>query len=108
MDDIQNLLARNIKEARTKLGYSQLKLAEITDLSPVHVNDLEQGRKWVSAKTLDRLARALAMEPYQLLIDKEVSDKLEKFDLLTELLKDLKGKINRNLEETIKHYISKV
>ena len=71
--EIQTVLARNIKSARAKLGYSQQDLAEKADLSPGHMNDLEQGRKWVSADTLQRLAKALMLEPWMLLVARQLS-----------------------------------
>lgn len=38
---IQELLAKNVKEARKKLGISQMELAKRSDLSAGHMNDIE-------------------------------------------------------------------
>ena len=94
---IQLILAQNIKEARSRLGYSQQELAERADLSAGHMNDLEQGRKWVSADTLQRLADALAMEPFMLLLPEGHENHIETFTVLTEYAKTLR----KSLEEVV-------
>jgi len=82
---IQELLARNVKEARKKLGISQMELAKRADLSAGHMNDIEACRRWVSAPTLATLARELHLKPYQLLLE-ENDESMNKYDLLTGLL----------------------
>lgn len=66
--EIRLILAKNLKEQRKKLGYSQEKLAEISSLSVQTINDIEGGRKWVSDKTITKLSKALHIECYQLLM----------------------------------------
>ena len=44
---------------------SQLALAENAGLTHNFVNDIENGKKWVSAETIGKLASALKAEPYQ-------------------------------------------
>ena len=52
--EIRLILAKNLKEQRNRLGYSQEKFAEISSLSVQTVNDIEGGRKWVSDKTITK------------------------------------------------------
>jgi transcriptional regulator with XRE-family HTH domain len=61
-------LACNIKDRRKKLGMSQERLAELTDLSIQTIHFIEECRTWVSDKTLVRLADALGLEAFQLII----------------------------------------
>ncbi|MDR3115994.1 MAG: helix-turn-helix domain-containing protein [Treponema sp.] len=65
---LRKLLSLNIKSRRRLLGLSQKKLAETADLSAQTVNDIEGCRMWVSDKTMVKLAEALQMEVYQLLL----------------------------------------
>jgi transcriptional regulator with XRE-family HTH domain len=58
----------NIKHRRKVLGISQEKLAQAAELSAQTVNDIEGCRMWVSDKTIVKLAQALQVEAYQLLI----------------------------------------
>ena len=50
------------------MGYSQEKLAEKSNLSAQTLNDIEGCRRWVSAATLSKLAKALHIAEYQLLV----------------------------------------
>jgi transcriptional regulator with XRE-family HTH domain len=65
MIQVKELLASNIKTMRKKRGFSQEKLAEITDLSTQSISDIEGRRTWVSDKTLEKLAKAFDVGIYQ-------------------------------------------
>jgi transcriptional regulator with XRE-family HTH domain len=47
---------------------SQVNLAAEADLTHNFINDIESGKKWVSAETLEKLSVALKAEPYQFFI----------------------------------------
>ena len=66
MEPIRRILAGNIRKYRKNFGYSQEKLAEKAGLSAQTLNDIEGCRRWVSAKTLTKLAKALHIAEYQL------------------------------------------
>jgi transcriptional regulator with XRE-family HTH domain len=63
---IKELLSLNIKVLRKKLGFSQEKLAEDAALSSQTISDIEGCRTWVSDKTLERLAKVLNVDVFQL------------------------------------------
>ena len=67
-EPIRRILAKNIKKHRKNYDYSQEKLAEKAGLSAQTLNDIEGCRRWVSAKTITKLAKALNIAEYQLLI----------------------------------------
>jgi transcriptional regulator with XRE-family HTH domain len=67
-DDLRCILSDNIKNARKRLGLTQYRLSIIADLSVPYMTDIERCRTWVSDKTLKKLATALRMKPYQLLL----------------------------------------
>jgi transcriptional regulator with XRE-family HTH domain len=71
LEPIRKILAGNIKRYRKNLGYSQEKLAEKAGLSAQTLNDIEGRRRWVSATTITKLAKALHVDEYQLLIPEE-------------------------------------
>ncbi len=104
---VQGILARNIKTARAKLGVSQHTLAEKADLSPGHINDIEQGRKWVSADALERLAEALLLEPFMLLLPPDYSRELDAFSLLTEYATTVREQIDGALDSTLQEALRK-
>jgi transcriptional regulator with XRE-family HTH domain len=67
-EPIRKVLAGNIKKYRKSLGYSQEKLAEKAGLSAQTLNDIEGCRRWVSPVTMTKLAKALHIAEYQLLM----------------------------------------
>ena len=63
--DIRRLFSKNLKRLRSAANLSQLTLAAESGLTHNFINDIENGKKWVSAETISKLARALKAEPYQ-------------------------------------------
>ncbi|MDR2536463.1 MAG: helix-turn-helix transcriptional regulator [Treponema sp.] len=86
-EELRKVLSGNIKTKRKKLGLSQEKLAERTELSTQTINDIEGRRMWVSDKTLVKLAHALDMKAYELLLPSEAEFKSEPLLSLRENLK---------------------
>ena len=66
--NIRTLFSRNLRRLRTVANMSQLTLAENAGLTHNFINDIENGKKWVSAETIGKLASALKAEPYQFFI----------------------------------------
>ena len=65
--DLRAILGENLKKYRTFKGLSQAKLAEILDISPNFISDMETGKRWLSSDTLANLAEALDVEAYEFL-----------------------------------------
>ena len=105
MLEIQRLLAKNIKEARKKLGLSQAKLAEMVDCSTSFIGEIEICRKFPSAENLQKLADSLGLEPHQLFISDTKSKEFDKQIVLGNVKKELQNKFTKNLEDTIKKYL---
>jgi transcriptional regulator with XRE-family HTH domain len=82
-DPIRKILAENIKKYRKNYGYSQEKLAEKSGLSAQTLNDIEGCRRWVSSKTMSKLAKALNIAEFQLLVpnSEETTKKTDKSSL---------------------------
>lgn len=72
-DDVRKILASNIRKRRKELGITQIKLAELADISEPYMNDIERCQTWVSDKTLAKLAWALNLDLYELFIVPEKS-----------------------------------
>jgi transcriptional regulator with XRE-family HTH domain len=66
--DLRKILSENIRKNRVALHISQEKLAESADISMPYLRDIEYCKTWVSDKTLSKIARALNVEAYELLI----------------------------------------
>jgi len=65
---IRTLFSKNLKRLRAIANLSQVNLAVEADLTHNFINDIESGKKWVSAETIEKLAIALKAEPYQFFI----------------------------------------
>lgn len=60
-------LKENIKKYREALNLSQEKLSEIANISQDYVSLIERGKRIPSIKRLCMIAKALGVEPYELL-----------------------------------------
>jgi len=102
---IRKVLSNNIKKFRGILNYTQEKLAEKTGLSSQTLNDIEGCRRWVSSKTLSKLAKALNINEFELLLPdiQGIAQKPKKSSLksLITLKKKLKNLIDTQFEEAI-------
>ena len=102
-EPIRKILSNNIKKYRGVLHYSQEKLAEKAGLSSQTLNDIEGCRRWVSSKTLSKLAKTLQINEYQLLLPERESQKTAHSSLksLIALQKTIKRSIDTQFEEAI-------
>ena len=66
ISNIREILAKNLKENRKRLGITQPQLAEKAGLSTHYLAMIEVARKFPTAEMLERLAKALNIETYEL------------------------------------------
>lgn len=71
---IRNLFAKNLKRLRENARMSQFDLAALTDRAPNFINDIEHEKKFVSEKTIAKLAMALKVEPHEFFLPEEKWD----------------------------------
>jgi transcriptional regulator with XRE-family HTH domain len=99
-EEVQRILSGNVKTQRNKLQISQERLAEAAGLSVQTINDIEGGRKWVSAKTITKLSIALDVECFQLLIP-DFFNQNRKETSPTQNLMKLKEKMHKGVDALI-------
>jgi transcriptional regulator with XRE-family HTH domain len=106
-EKLRKILSGNIKGRRNILKISQEKLAEQADLSAQTINDIEGCRMWVSDKTMAKLARALRVEAYQLLIPAAGAEKdsgpPSPAETLLTLRRRLKDYIDEQFDQVLKN-----
>jgi len=103
--NIRSLFSRNLKRLRKMANVSQVKLAGDAGLTHNFINDIENGKKWVSAETIGKLAIALKAEPYQFFLsDSKWNDRgAEIFSLY---LEDFSDSISKMVKEYRHRYIA--
>ncbi|MDR2135819.1 MAG: helix-turn-helix transcriptional regulator [Treponema sp.] len=64
---LREILSGNLKRYRGYRKFSQAELAEKLDISIPFLSDIENGKKWVSPRTLAKMADVLGVDAYELL-----------------------------------------
>ncbi len=85
MHTLQKLLAKNMKKYRLQHKLTQYQLAEKCELSQNYLQSIETARKFPSVDVLERIAKELDIQAYQLF---EVREALKE-ELEAELQKTL-------------------
>ncbi|MCK4846949.1 MAG: helix-turn-helix transcriptional regulator [Deltaproteobacteria bacterium] len=70
----KNIVGENIRKFRLSAGLTQEALANRSGLSQGYINQLENGKRNFTQKSLERIAGELQMDMYRLLMDGEVAD----------------------------------
>jgi transcriptional regulator with XRE-family HTH domain len=105
MCGLQKRVAENVRLARTRLGFTQKHLADLTRLSLSSIREIETGRRFPTAQSIDRLAAALGLKPYKLLYDKEQMELYDKYERIANYYCELNEKINTILDDTTTKYL---
>lgn len=70
-DDPKKTVGKNIRRLRKQVGWSQEELAEASELHRTYIGAIERGERNVSLENIVGIARALRVQPSELL--KEIS-----------------------------------
>jgi transcriptional regulator with XRE-family HTH domain len=94
--DLRTIFGENLKKFRTIKGLSQAKLAEILDISPNFISEIETGKRWVSSDTLVNFADALDVEVYEFLKPPRKTE-----NEMSEFIKSYTGKAAAAVSEAV-------
>ena len=83
-------------------------LAEKADLSVGYICDLESGRRWGTLETFSKLARALNVNPFELLLPKTLELSASDISFRNTFAAKVNQAIQKNLRETIDNAIFQV
>jgi transcriptional regulator with XRE-family HTH domain len=96
MTDLRKVLAFNMKLHRKRLGLSQAKLAEKTNVSDNHITLIETGKRFPSISMLEMLANALEIDILELFSIKTI-EMSEKKEIKNKILADIENILNLRL-----------
>lgn len=100
-DELQTRVISNIRALRKKAGLSQEKLADKADISRQMMNDIEGRRRWLTKKTLVKLANALEVDVYKLFLPSANENETTKgiYDYITkEVVLQIKDAVDKTLD----------
>jgi len=95
------LVSNNIKRLRALQSMSQLDLALNTGLTHNFINDIENCKKGISAKTVAKLSIALNAEPYQLFLPNTMTN-----NEVISYVKDFNDSLQKVVGELTQHYLT--
>jgi transcriptional regulator with XRE-family HTH domain len=98
MGNIRETFARNLRENRRKSGLTQAQLAEKAEVSTHYIALIELARNIPKVETIERLAKALNVEIYELFIA-PLSPAMEMKKLKESIIADLKDIVKESVDE---------
>ena len=102
--DINRLFGKNLKRLRARKGISQMTLANLADLTHNFINEIENGRKWVSTDTLAKLTTALEAEPYEFFLAKNNKKDVDSL-YFEDHLGELTDSFNKMVHDFLDYYL---
>ena len=87
MSEIKKLLGKRIREVRILRNLTQEDLSELTDIGASSISKIESGHFHPSDENLEKIAKALKIEPYKLYMFNHQKDTRELIEDLGNILK---------------------
>lgn len=95
MSELKKLLGRRIREIRIARNLTQEDLSELTDIGASSISKIESGHFHPTDENLERIAKALKVEPYKLYMFNHQKD-------TKALLQDIQTMLNKATDDEIK------
>ena len=103
---IRELLALNMKRIRKRMKMSQSELASQCGVSTSFIAEIEICRKFPSPATLDKIAQALNLQPYQLFLDEWNWEVRDQTGLIHHIHSELKQRVLHDIDTVMNPYIT--
>jgi transcriptional regulator with XRE-family HTH domain len=111
MKRLGTIFIKNLKEYRKKCGLTQEQLAEKVNVTPHYIGMIEMGRNFPATDLIERIAKALNVEMYELFVESlSPAKELEKLrnDIMLEIKKTITETViqivREAFEENLKRY----
>ena len=101
MQRLGEIFIRNLKDFRKRSGLTQAELAEKVQVTPHYIGMLEMGRNFPATDLIERIARALNIEMYELFVD-SLSPAKELEKLRSDIMLEIKQTITETVIQTVR------
>ena len=98
-------LGVRIRNLRKEANYTQEELAELADMSPVYLGEVERGQKSIGVDKFINIIKALGVSADYVLCNELLSGKPYIFDDITQKLEKLDPKQRKTVLDIIDGYI---
>ncbi len=105
VSEVQALLSLNLRRGRTRLGFSQARVAEECELTPNYISEIESGAKFPSAAVLSRIARVLGMRPAELFFEEQQWELRDRQDSIARFASELKTKLGDDIDDLVRRHM---
>lgn len=105
MASVRELLAHNLRRSRERLRLTQEQFSERCGLSASYIGEIEQGKKYPSADSLDRIVDALGIRPFQLFVEEEQWEVRERLDMVTSMYEEIREGVDGVLKKALRNHL---
>jgi transcriptional regulator with XRE-family HTH domain len=103
--DLRAILSKNLRKYRNYRKFSQAELAEKLDISIPFLSDIENGKKWISPRTLAKMADTFSIEAFELLRpENSIPD--DPINILNKFTDEIYTNFGKSLNKLHDNYIS--
>jgi len=105
MKQLSTIFIKNLKEHRKKCGFTQALLAEKVKVTPHYIGMIEMGRNFPTTDLIERIARALNIDIYELFVENNSPTKeMEKlrYEIIDEIKKTITETVIQAVREAFK------
>jgi transcriptional regulator with XRE-family HTH domain len=103
IQEIKDILGRNIKYFRFHKQISQAALAEKADISITFLSNIERGKMFPKVETLSRITKSLEVAVYELFRTDLVPE--DNKEMIGRLSEDITKNVNLAMTEVFKQYL---
>ena len=100
------IIGKNVKKTRKELGFTQQSFAEKAEISIPYLAQIENGTKGPSLEVIEKLAHALQVEPFELLVPPKTKLTYDKKSVITAFSVELRSELDQKIKELSKKYSS--
>jgi transcriptional regulator with XRE-family HTH domain len=84
---------------------TQEQFSERCGLSASYIGEIEQGKKYPSARSLERIIDALGIQPFQLFIEDEQWEVRERLDSITSMYEEIREGVTEVLNSALRNHL---